>query len=71
MTVHHFDFEQSVKFCLSKNEIFGDINNLVVNPDNPFGRFKPDNLDEICSGSWCQNTWDQMGLVEGEDFLSP
>eukprot|EP00978_Attheya_sp_CCMP212_P006912 scaffold16129_cov71-Attheya_sp.AAC.1 len=21
--------------------------------------------------SWYQNTWDQMGLVEGEDFLSP
>eukprot|EP00978_Attheya_sp_CCMP212_P021888 scaffold64342_cov48-Attheya_sp.AAC.6 len=71
MTVHHFDFEQSVKFGLSKNEIFGDINNLVVNPGNPFGRFKPDNLNEICSGSWYQYTWDQMDLVEGVDFFSP
>ena len=71
MTVHHFDFEKSVKFGLSNNEIFGDINNLVVNPDNPYGRFKPDSLNEICSGSWYQNTWDQMGLVEGIDFLSP
>eukprot|EP00978_Attheya_sp_CCMP212_P045551 scaffold350689_cov51-Attheya_sp.AAC.1 len=63
MTVHHFDFEQSVKFGLSKNEIFGHINNLVVNPDNPFGRFKPDNLDEICSGSWYQKTWVCSHLV--------
>jgi hypothetical protein len=41
MTVHHSDVEQSIKLNLSKNEVFGNIDNLVVDPANPFGRFKP------------------------------
>jgi hypothetical protein len=51
MTVHHFDVEQSIKFNLSNNEVFGNIDNLAVGPANPFGRFKPTRLNERVSGS--------------------
>jgi hypothetical protein len=69
IAVHHFDYEQTIKFNHSKNEVFGNIKNLDVDPANPFGRFKPSRLNSIQSGSWYQNTWDQMGLVDGVDFL--
>eukprot|EP00978_Attheya_sp_CCMP212_P040694 scaffold225093_cov68-Attheya_sp.AAC.5 len=32
---------------------------------------EPGKLNEICSRSWYQHTWEQMGLKEGVDFLSP
>ena len=42
--------------------IFGDINKLVVNPNDPWTRYIPNKNDggEILSSSWMQNTYDKL-----------
>ena len=47
-----FDFKKQLLSLLNDKELFGDINNLDINPDNPFGYYKaPDNvLSTVNSG---------------------
>ena len=44
---------------LSDHELFGDLNNLVINPDDCWTPYKPPmaqaNLDEVLDGKWYQD----------------
>ena len=53
--------------------ILDKIENLVVNPSNRFGRYvDPDGrLDEVNSGRWYQDTYDQLILNPDQEFLAP
>jgi hypothetical protein len=48
-----FQFEEQLKDLLSDNHIFGDLSNLDVNPNNPFGKFERTDgrVSEVNSGS--------------------
>ena len=49
------------------------LDNLVVNPRHRFGRYQsPDGLlDEVNSGQWYQDTYDQVINNPDKDFLAP
>ena len=70
-----FDFVQQAKDLLAKDEIMGDLNNLVVNEDNPFERYQPRNQwqrDELMDGSAVQTAYDTLGVCERNGtFLIP
>ena len=52
---------------------FNKLENIVVNPHDRFGRYQsPDGLlDEVNSGKWYQDTYDQCILDPENDFLAP
>jgi len=53
--------------------ILNKLENLVVNPDDRFGRYKSPNgkLDEVNSGQWYQDTYDQNINDPSKEFLAP
>jgi hypothetical protein len=53
--------------------ILNKLENLVVNPQDRFGRFVSVDglLDEVNSGQWYQDTYDQMIVEKDKDFLAP
>jgi hypothetical protein len=53
--------------------ILNKLDNLVVNPIDRFGRYQsPDGLlDEINSGKWYQDTYDQTIFNSDKEFLAP
>jgi hypothetical protein len=53
--------------------ILNKLENLVVNPSNRFGRYQsPDGLlDEVNSGQWYQDTYDQTIHDGDKEFLAP
>jgi hypothetical protein len=53
--------------------ILNKLENLVVNPSDRFGRYQsPDGrLDEVNSGQWYQDTYDQTIHDGDKDFLAP
>ena len=62
-----FDVEHGIKDLLGDRAIFGNLNNLVVNrdePSNPERRFAPyepvDGGDEVLDGNWRQQTLKRM-----------
>ena len=57
-----FDFKNQLLSLLNDKELFGDINNLDINPDNPFGYYKaPDNvLSTVNSGMRYQEAYKTM-----------
>ncbi len=47
------------------------LENLVINPDDPYGRCPGQGLGEVNTAQWYQDTYDRMILNPGKDFLCP
>ena len=61
-SVFVFDAEEQIKSLLNDMELFSDIDNLVVDPENPFGRYiSPDGrLGEVYSGNWYDHAYTEL-----------
>jgi hypothetical protein len=61
VSVFRFDIQHQIKSLLSE-PLFHDARNLVVNEQDPFGKYIPPNgvLDEIQSGAWYSRTYDKI-----------
>jgi hypothetical protein len=61
VSVFRFDLRHQIKSLLAE-PLFHDISCLVVNKEDPFGKFLPLNgvLDEIQSGDWYRRTYDKI-----------
>jgi hypothetical protein len=60
-TVYRFDVKHQIHDLLM-DDLFFDVNNLVVNRNKPFSRYVPEDgmIDEIQSGQWYERTYDQF-----------
>ncbi len=70
-----FNVEQNILDILNDRGIFGNINNLVVNTNNPFAPFEGHG-DEILAGSWYKDTVKRLkasefGFDEFYEYLLP
>ena len=69
-----FSVEQNILDILNDREIFGNINNLVVNTKHPFSPYDGHG-DEILGGSWYKETVirmkEHLSFDEYYDFLLP
>jgi hypothetical protein len=66
--VYRFDIRHQI--CdLLRDDLFFDMNNLVVNRNKPFDKFVPDDgmLDEIHSGEWYSRTYDDIMQNKAKD----
>jgi hypothetical protein len=61
VSVFRYDIRHQVKSLLAE-PLFHDMSNLVVNKEDPFGKYLPSNsiLDEIQSGEWYSRTYDKI-----------
>jgi hypothetical protein len=61
-SVFVFVAEEQIKSILNNIDLFQDIDNLVVDPDNLFGRYRtPDGkLGEVYSGQWYDHTYKHL-----------
>ena len=68
-----FDFEKQLLSLLNDKELFGNINNLDINPDNPFGSYKaPGNvLSTVNSGMCYQQAYKTMIKDPDSQVLIP
>ena len=68
-----FDFVEQLKDLLSDTYIFGNLSNLDVNPNDPFGKFERDDgcVDEVNSGSWYNNAHSFYVQQPNDEFLLP
>jgi hypothetical protein len=64
---------QTMLASLLNCPIINKLENFVVNPNDRFGRYKsPDGLlDEVNSGKWYQDTYDQCIKDGDKEFLAP
>ena len=79
--VVRFNIEACVRSLLDDMSVFGDLDNLVVNPptendaDAPFRPYRPKDgiLDEVLDGTWYRDTLFRMdiGPEESERFVLP
>ena len=61
-----FDAESSISSLLADEELFCNLDNLAVDPDNPFGRCPRNQpLGEVLTGSWYQEAYDNMLINHG------
>ena len=58
--VFSWDFQSQLVELLTNPNVFGNVNKLVVNKDNPWSRYVPDPNDggEILSSLWMNRTYD-------------
>jgi hypothetical protein len=61
VSVFRFEIQHQIKSLLSE-PLFHNASNLVVNEQDPFGKYIPPNgvLDEIQSGAWYSRTYDKI-----------
>ena len=80
MLLVRWHFAERMKQLHNDRSIFGDLNNLVVNRDDPFLPYSPHKrqLDEVLDGSWYRETIKMYGVDKQKetagkviDFLSP
>ena len=58
VTVYTFDVEEKIRFGLSDPEIMSNLDNLNVDPDNPFGPYPSNmNIGEVYSGNWYRRAY--------------
>ncbi len=71
--VIRFDFMEQLKDLLGDNDIFGDIENLVVNPTNHWHPYDPSNnkLDKVLDGSWYQQTIQRIMTDPESEMILP
>ena len=61
-----FDAESSISSLLADEELFCNLDNLAVDPNNPFGRCPRNQpLGEVLTGSWYQEAYDNMLINHG------
>lgn len=72
VSVTCFDFQEQLQALLSDQSLFGNIENLDVNPDNPFGVYQSPSghIDCVNAGSWYKNTASTYVKTE-DDVLIP
>ena len=75
-TVFCYDVERIVWEFLLDEHLFGNIDNLVFHPDDPFGHFVPPspedpNFGEVVGGKWFQKTYTARVTSEGKQLLLP
>ena len=64
-----FDVKSGILDLLGDRGIFGDLNNLVVNKEDPFLPYIPrDGGDEVLDGSWSRNTRERMKKYDKDPF---
>ncbi len=70
-TLIKYDVKQLILDKFGQIETFGDINNLVVDPGNRWGRFRPPvgRKDELRDGTVHQEMYEKKNLTEGIDLL--
>jgi hypothetical protein len=70
VNVLRFDFRQQLQELLS-SDIFHDMNNLVVDPSDPFGFYKPPDgrIGELHSGDWYRRTYKAMIKDPSKEML--
>ena len=70
-----FDFKEQLEDLLNDHLLFGDMENLQVNKENPFGRYpsflESGVLDDIHSGMWYKDTYHKCISDPEEQFLAP
>jgi hypothetical protein len=54
-----------VEHLLSNHRLFSNLDNLVVNKDDPWLPFTSPDLDDVCSGGWYRDTVAQVKLKNG------
>lgn len=59
-SVVYWDFVEQLKSLLSDDNLFGNLDNLVVNTANPFGRYESDSLGEVLSGQWYKDAYAKL-----------
>jgi hypothetical protein len=70
VNVLRFDFRQQLQELLS-SDIFHDMNNLVVDPSDPFGFYNPPDgrIGELHSGDWYRRTYKAMIKDPAKEML--
>ena len=73
INVTTFDFKTQLQSLLNDKTLFGNIENLDINPNNPFGKYKsPGNiLSTINSGMRYQQAYKTIIQDKEKDFLLP
>jgi hypothetical protein len=71
--VTRFPFINMLYSLLSDSELVGDLSNLDVNPENPFGKYQSegDYLTTVNSGAWYQTAYKNLIKDPEKDFLLP
>jgi hypothetical protein len=66
-----FDFLQMFLSLLNDPDL-NQLDNIVINPENPFGKYNPPDgrLDEINSGAFYRTAFESM-CTTSKDFLCP
>jgi hypothetical protein len=67
----YYNAKEQILDLLSDDALFGNIDNLVVNKDNPFGKYEPTPglHEEVYDGEVYQNLWKDRPYVEGVDLV--
>jgi hypothetical protein len=70
--VYRFDIRHQIKDLLA-DDMFYDVQNLVVNHNKPFSKYIPEDgmVDEIHSGEWYSRTYDEMVVDESTTIILP
>ena len=73
MDVTVFNFENQLLNLLKDRNLFSDLHNLDVNPNNPFGKYKAKNdyLSTVNSGNRYQNAYKEMITSPDTEMLIP
>ena len=60
VNVFSWDFKSQLVEMLTNPDVFGDVNKLVVNKNDPWSRYLPNANDggELLSSSWMNKTYD-------------
>ncbi len=73
-----FDFKHQLLDLLNDHDLFGNLSNLQIDIQNPWGRCKPAKLydgryplDDVHSGKWYQDTYDAMIKDSTCEMLCP
>ena len=71
--ITYFDFVQQLHSLLTDKSLTGDLTQLDVPQDNPFGKYvsPTGRLGPFNSGSWYHNAWDSLCEPNSNDWLCP
>ena len=67
-----FDFSSMLQSLLTDEKLFGSLDNLDVNPESPFERYKGETSHIRCAngGTWYKNAWKEL-CTSDKDCLVP
>ena len=72
ITMVYFPFINQLKSLLD-NKILNRKENLVINAQDPFGKYNSDDglLGEVLTGSWYNKAYNNLFMDQNKDFLCP